>query len=224
MAFHEGLSPPLHIRNMAQHVHGPHGQPLSIARHEEPDAEHTEGKGGKEQHAQKEIDGFEHDEKHARQQPEPKVAEDVGHHKENDRRRSAFGSNLRRERHDAVRLAAHQSAGRGIVECKGRHRNLIEPEEIGSTLQVSPSLSDNHPPRSGVEEIEHRPQGHDGKKPIAGMGQATPHLGKVELRHHDRQHDQTENEKTVLVFLLHSFASRFFGMEKRSFSPSSRFS
>ena len=36
------------------------------------------------------------------------------------------------------------------------------------------------------------------------MLQSLPYLGKVELRHHDDEHRDAEDEKAVLVFFLHA--------------------
>ena len=69
-----------------------------------------------------------HIEQHG-EKPEPEVAEDVGHGKEDDRRRGTLGAYLRRERHDAIGLASHQSTGSGIIEGKPRHGYLIKPPE-----------------------------------------------------------------------------------------------
>ena len=64
------------------------------------------------------------------EQPEPEVAEDVGHDIKNDRRRSPLGANDGREGHDAVGFAAHQPAGCGVVEGESRYRDFIKPPEF----------------------------------------------------------------------------------------------
>ena len=57
------------------------------------------------------------------------------------------------------------------------------------------------------------------------MLQPSPDFLEVELRHHDDQHQETEDEEAVLVFLFHYLNwSLGLGSEKRALSPSSRFS
>ena len=62
---------------------------------------------------------------------------DVGHDIEDDTRRGALSANLGRERHDAIGLAAHQSARSGVVEGKGRNGDLIEPPETHLALATN---------------------------------------------------------------------------------------
>ena len=44
----------------------------------------------------------------------------------------------------------------------------------------------------------------DGEEPVSGMLQSCPDFLEVELGHHDDQHQETEDEEAVLVFLFHS--------------------
>ena len=54
-----------------------------------------------------------------------------------------------------------------------------------------------------ISRKEYRRYEH-GKEPIPGMFQPLPCLGKVELGHHDDEHDDAKEEEHVLVFFLHA--------------------
>ena len=203
-------SPPLDHGQMTQEVHHSVGQALLVSYHKEPDTENAEADDGQHKHRIEYGEGMDKKKDDGREQPKPEVAEDMGHGIEDHRRRSTLCANLRCQLHDTVRLTAHQSARRGIVECKARHRDLVEPQKgdalhrlaVGRRLAAYPL--DDQIPRGSVEHIEKHPQRYDGEKPVARMFQSRPHLRKVKLGDHDDQYDESKNEEAVLVFLFHA--------------------
>lgn len=84
------------------------------------------------------------------------MAEYVGHGIKYDRRRGTLCAYLRRQGHHAVRLAAHESAGRGVVEGKARNGNLVEPPEVDLGLLVRAAPYYNIP-CGGIEYIQKGP-------------------------------------------------------------------
>gem|GEM_PF-5412943 len=202
---HERPRPLLDERHAAQHVHHAHRQSLLIPHQEEPDAQPAEHGRGSQHQSHPDGHGLREQVQHDADGPEAEMGEDVGHHVKNHRRRRPLGSYPRRELHDAVRLAAHQPAGSGVVEREPRHGNLVEPPKahlphgaprrpcvtVRRLLRRVSRLTaaDDQVPRRGVEHIQHRPQGYDGKEPIARMGEPVPHFGEIELGDHDDEND-----------------------------------
>ena len=125
MLFHESCRPSSYKWHMAEDVHHTDGQAFLVAGHEKPDAERAERGDGGEHHSDGDAHllcgHIEHDGK----QPEPEVAEDVSHGKEDDGGRCLFCSHLGFQCHDAVGLSAHQPAGSGIVERKARDGDFV---------------------------------------------------------------------------------------------------
>ena len=111
----ERTGPFLDQRNVAQHVHDAIGEPLAVSGDEKPDAQQAEQGHRGQQHSQQGCDRLGEKEDKDAQEPEPEMAENVGHGIQDNRRRRPFRAYLGRQFHDAVRLAAHQSARGGIV-------------------------------------------------------------------------------------------------------------
>ena len=132
----------------------------------------------------------------------------MSHHEEDDRRGCLRSTDFRRERHDAIGLASHQSARGGVVQGKGRDGDLVKPPESHLTATADSPLTtdaiDDDIPRGRIEDIKESPKGDDGEEPVSGMLQSCPDFLEVELGHHDDQHQETEDEEAVLVFLFHS--------------------
>ena len=225
MFLDEGFCPFLDKGQVAQYLHQAHGESLFVAFEKEPDGGDAEGGDGREHDGHEGAGVLGEHEEHGGDEPEPEVAEDVGHDIEDDRRRCPFGPYLGRELHDAVGLAAHESARGGVVEGKARDRDFIEPlerERFCGRLAL-----DDDVPGGGIEDVEHGPEGEHSEKPVAGMAQPAPHLCEVELGEHHDEYDDAKDEECVLVFLFHSsfcFSVLALGMVKRTFSLSSFFS
>ena len=148
---------------------------------------------------------------------------------EDDRRRRTLGTNLRCQLHNPVRLTAHQASRCGIVECKSRDGDFVQPPELHSRLASGIYYEI---PGRGVEDIQECPQRKNGQKPVSCMAQALPHLLEVKLRDHNHQHGDSKCEERILILLVHPFYccrsliafSCFFGIENLTFSLSSLFS
>ena len=129
MSVEEALRLLLDEREMAENTHPADGDAALIAFQEEPDGQQAEGGDTGQEHAHRNVHGLGEQVEHAGQQPEPEMGEDVCHDIEQDARRSPLRADVGRERHDAVWLAAHQPARRGIVEGEAAHRDLVKPQE-----------------------------------------------------------------------------------------------
>lgn len=188
---------------MFEDVHGAKRQPLPIPCDEKPYPYEAERANDGQHRCHEHAHVLREDEEEDGNEPKPEVAEDVRHGIEDDRRRCPLSPDFRSQFHDAIWLAPHQSTGCGIIEGESTDGDFIKPPK-GNFLGVGifARLDDEIPCRR-VEDIEHRPEGEDGKEPIPRMFQPLPCLGKVELRHHDGQHDDAKGKKHVLVFFLH---------------------
>ena len=200
--FDEPTRPLLQAGNVAHDVHQPNCHAFTIALQEKPHAKRAENSCRRKQHADKEVDTLGKQVNQDGKKPENEMAEDMGHGIKDDRRRGALGANLRRQRHYAVRLAAHKAAGGCVIEGEARHGNLVKPEEADTSLAAVSAPYDNVP-RGRVEQIQQPPQANNGEKPIAGARKPVPHLAVIKLGEHDRKHGYAENKKQVLVFLFH---------------------
>ena len=86
MVLDERTRPPFDKGYMTQQVHGSEGQPFAVADDEEPKSQQAEGSCGAEEDAHEEVDGLGEDVEEDGEQPEPEVAEHVGHRVEDDGR------------------------------------------------------------------------------------------------------------------------------------------
>ena len=247
----ERLGPSPDKRDVPQELHKSIGHTLAVSGHKKPDTQNTEGTGQGRQRPQGRTHVMGDEKEHQREQPKPEMTEDMGHGVEDNRRGGPLGAYPRRQLHNAVRLPAHQSARRGIVECKSRYRDLIQPRQGDKTAYVYLRLVDvaGRPPTDtfyykvpgrSVEDIQADPQKDNSKKPVARMLQALPDLSEVEPRYHQGENNRAKDEECILVFLFHLLVSfvvvfcgapfgafcdgRFLGIENLTFSLSSLFS
>lgn len=200
--FDEPPRPLLQAGNVAHDVHQPHGHSLAVAFQEEPHAERAEHSSRRKQHANEEVKALGKQVNKYGKKPEYEMTEDMGHGVKDDRRRGALGANLGRQRHYAVRLAAHKAARGCVIEGEARHGYLVKPRKTDTGLATVAAPYDNVP-RGRVEQIQQPPQANNGEKPIAGARKPVPHLAVIKLGEHDRKHGYAENKKQVLVFLFH---------------------
>ena len=84
IALKERLSPSFHHREVAEQRHTRNGNALLVALEEKPDGKQAYSCHHGEQNTHEEVDTLGKDVEHHGEQPEPEVAVDMGHHKEND--------------------------------------------------------------------------------------------------------------------------------------------
>ena len=175
----------------------------AITAREEVDAQQTECAYQHQHDAHRNAYRIHCHEEEYRQEPEPEMREDVHHHIEDNRRGGLAHSRIRLQLHDAVRLAAHQSTGRSIVECKPAHGQFVHAPE-GKPLHLA-LVIDDEIPRDRVHHIHHQPQGEYQRKVDARLLQIAPDVGIVHIHRteHDDDGDNTEGHEDVSESVIH---------------------
>ncbi len=199
----ETRGPPFHQRQTLQETEClDHHAPL-IATHEEIDQQEQHGRGDRKQYAGEKRNAIHCYVENNGGQPKTDVRKDVHHHVKDDTGRGTRRTKRRRQLHDAVRFAAHQSERRGVVERKARHREFQYPDiaDRGRTF----AIADETIPRRGIESINHHPNPNDTHQPITGTTQGCPQLPEIDIEreehHNDRQN--AESKKPVTQFRGH---------------------